>query len=83
MMGERRREQLADLAHERWAGWISHVLRKGEWVEGGSVVIPSWVVERYQRLAATPYAELTEDEKDSDRREADRMLAVMGEVWDG
>jgi hypothetical protein len=49
--------------------------------EGGraTTIIPDWAVERWQRQIATDYADLTEEEKDSDRREADKFLALLEE----
>ncbi len=72
------REQLAALAHEQWSGWMEHVFRKTEHPFGTPLhVIPKWAEENWQRQMRTPYAELSEKEKDSDRREADRVLALV------
>lgn len=42
-------------------------------------MIPAWAVERWRRQVATSYAELSEKEKDSDRKEADRVLEIVAE----
>lgn len=42
-----------------------------------SGVIPPWAVARWMRQMNTPYADLPEEEKELDRDEADRMLAIM------
>jgi hypothetical protein len=44
----------------------------------GSLIIAPALVERWQRQMATPYADLSEEEKASDRAEADRVLALIG-----
>jgi hypothetical protein len=40
-------------------------------------VIPKWAVERWKRQMMTNYVDLPESEKQSDRDEADKMLAIM------
>jgi hypothetical protein len=70
------REQLADYAHAAWAGWMNYLFDKCE-IAGDTLVIPAWAVERWERQANTPYGELPEQEKESDRKEADRMMAIM------
>lgn len=61
------REELADLAHEQWSGWMRYLF--DNWSDDS--------VARWQRQMETPYAGLSEEEKDSDRKEADRVLAVL------
>lgn len=72
------REALAEYAHEAWSGWMEYMFSKGEygWADG-EWVMPKWAVERWQRQMSTPYAELPEEEKESDRAEADKMLAIV------
>jgi hypothetical protein len=74
------REKLAELAHEQWSGWMEYLFSKGTFNEDGTWTMPAWAVERWSRQMKTPYAELDEQEKDSDRSEADRFLAVMQTV---
>ena len=71
------RERLAALAHTMWSGWMNYLFSKCEFWSDGSARIPPWAVERWKRQAATPYAELPEDEKQSDRAEADKMIAIL------
>jgi hypothetical protein len=73
------REALAEYAHEAWSGWMKYMFSKTmrESITGGEI-IPAWAVERWQRQLSTPYADLPEEEKESDRAEADKMLAIMG-----
>ena len=46
--------------------------------EDGSVTIPQELVERWERQTATPYAELSGPEQDSDRKEADKFINLLG-----
>jgi hypothetical protein len=48
--------------------------------KSAGVVIPPWAVERWTRQMTTPYADLTEEEKESDRAEADKMLAIVARL---
>jgi len=71
------REGLAEYAHDAWAGWMKYMFEKGTLNEDGTYTMPAWAVMRWQRQANTPYAELPEEEKESDRLEADRMIEIM------
>jgi hypothetical protein len=72
------REKLAALAHDQWAGWMKHLFRKCQFNPDGTATIPKWAVDRWMRQMATDYDALSEDEKESDRREADRYLGILG-----
>lgn len=74
------RERLAEYAHEAWSGWMDYLFSKclnGTVIEG-SAVLPPEFVQRWTRQANTPYADLPENEKASDRAEADKMMAIVG-----
>lgn len=70
------REELADLCHRQWSGWHEYLLSKCHVNPDGSVTIPKRFAERWYRQMKTAYADLTEAERDSDRAEADRFLAL-------
>lgn len=70
------RERIADLCHEQWSGWMDYLFSKGTFSEDGTWTMPAWAVERWKRQAETPYAKLSESEQDSDRKEADKFLAI-------
>ena len=74
-----RRIRLADYAHQAWTGWMRYLFEKSRANEDGSVTIPSWAVERWQRQMNTSFADLPTDEQASDFIEADRMI----EAWQG
>ena len=66
--GERElREKLAELAHSQWSGWMEWMLKNLD-----DVHIKNW-----KRQMNTPYDKLSEREKDSDRKEADKYLQVL------
>lgn len=76
------REQLAALAHEQWAGWMRYLFSKSIEVGDGNEEIPSHLVQRWMRQMDTSYTDLPENEKDSDRAEADKMLALFRQIDD-
>ena len=78
-------ESLADYAHEAWSEWMRYLLMHasiGPTARFGDraqcLVIPSEWHDRWDRQVSTPYANLTEVEKDANRKEARRMIAL---VW--
>lgn len=71
------REELADYAHEAWSGWMKYLFEKSVEEPDGTVTIPAWAVKRWRRQATTIYKDLPEEEKESDREEADRMLEIV------
>lgn len=78
------REQLAALAHEQWSGWMRYLFGCLEYAadadaEPRLITLSSY--ERWKRQTRTPYAELTEAEKESDRKEADRVLALCSSIY--
>ena len=85
-MGDDKREALADLEHQQWAHWTRYMLKTLEpllspnlrWnpdVRGNAEA----ALERWLRQINTPYADLTEKEKDSDREWADKVLEITGQ----
>ena len=76
------REQLAALAHQQWSGWMKYLFSKGAFNEDGTWTMPAWAVQRWQRQMNTACAALPDDEKESDRFEADKVLALLDEASD-
>jgi len=75
--GETLREDLSNLAHEQWSGWMKHLFKQSTKNEDGTVTIPQWAVEKWERQMNTPYGELSEQEQNLDRNEADRVLEII------
>lgn len=73
------REQLADYAHNAWAGWMKYMFDFGTLHEDGTFTINADKVERWMRQAHTSYADLPDAEKDSDRKEADAILDLINQ----
>lgn len=86
------REKLAAMCHDQWKGWMRYIFfncdpdRPRGWDTGNSI-IPRWAVERWTRQMDTDYKDLPEDEKESDRTEADKFIKLLkdnsGEISDG
>lgn len=73
------KERLAGYAHAAWSGWMNYMFSKCEPGPNGTLIIPAWAVERWTRQMTTAYTDLPEEEKRSDRDEADKMLGIMWE----
>lgn len=76
-------EKLADYAHEAWSGWMKYLFKVSDDFGDESVVITPSHVKRWRRQMSTPYADLPDHEKESDRVEARKMLEVMHNHKDG
>ncbi len=73
------REETADLCHQQWIDWMEYLFDKGTFNKDGTWTMPVWAVDRWKRQMNTPYSELSENEQNSDRKEADKFLALLGE----
>jgi len=73
---EELREQLAAIEHQRWADWQQYMHSLCT-VTADGLAIPAKLAERWERQIGTPYANLTEVEKDSDREQVDRYWPVV------
>jgi hypothetical protein len=74
---ERLIEKLANIEHERWSGWQKYLHSLCHKEENGELTIPKYCVERWERQINTPYSELSEEEKESDRIEARKTLPII------
>lgn len=63
----RQRESLAELEHEQWAHWTKYMLDN----------LTDANIARWKKQIATPYKDLSEKEKDSDREWADKVLKLL------
>ncbi len=63
-------ERLAALEHDRWSGWMKWMF--ANWTPDNLI--------RWFRQMTTPYSNLPEYEKESDRKEVRRTLQILGIV---
>ncbi|MEE7493093.1 hypothetical protein [Methylobacterium oryzae] len=70
-------EELAAIEHERWAHWQRYMHGKAEKQADGSLVLPAHLVDQWERQIETPYAELSDAEKDSDREQVQKYLPTI------
>lgn len=70
-------DDLASIEHERWAHWQRYMHGKGVAQSDGSLLIPAHLVAQWERQIATPFAALSEQEKDSDREQVQRYLPLL------
>ena len=70
-------EALADKEHASWSHWMHHLFSKGTFHIDGSFTIEADSVYRWLQQAETPYAELTEPEKQSDRNEVAKIIPII------
>ena len=71
------REELAELAHSQWSGWMDYLFGKCQQGDNGTLIIPKWAVDRWKRQSHSSFADLSENERESDRAEADKFIALL------
>ena len=70
-------EKLAGIEHEGWARWqkyLHSVCTKGP---NGTLIIPKDKVDRWERQINTKYEDLSDKEKESDRKEVRKLLPLV------
>lgn len=60
-------EKLADLEHQQWAHWTQYMLNN----------LTEENIARWRRQIETPYNNLSEKEKESDRKWAKKVLSLI------
>jgi hypothetical protein len=69
--------ELAAVEHERWSHWQRYMHSKGVRQADGSLILPSELVDRWERQAVTDYHSLPETEQESDREQVNRYLPII------
>lgn len=77
MSNEELMERLAAIEHERWADWQRYLQSKCITNSDGTLTIPEWAVTHWTRQINTPYDQLTEQEKESDREQVRRYWNLI------
>ena len=67
------REACAAVQHEIWSHWMKYLFAQCESVEGGWLIPSDKATQQVQQMN-TPYGELSEDEKERARHQADKIL---------
>ena len=77
-------ELLADLEHERWSNWQSYLHSKLYEIDNKDIsfnhhlkILPTEMYNHWERQINTPYSQLTEKEKQSDREEVKKTLRTL------
>ncbi len=70
-------EKLADIEHKRWSSWQKYLHSKCIKNSDGSLTIPASYVKHLEKLINTPYVNLTEEEKESDRAEVRKYWNII------
>lgn len=70
-------EELAAIEHERWSHWQRYL--HDQCVDGpnGSLIIPAEQARRWSKQMNTPYGQLSDDERESDREQVRRYLPLI------
>ncbi len=72
------REKLSDIQHEIWSNWMTHLFKVTISNDDGTYTIPVDKVNHWKRQISTPYNRLSESEKNSDRKQANKILNIIG-----
>jgi hypothetical protein len=79
-------ESGASIEHDRWARWQKHMFSKmveeerfeeGSHFKTGNYILPKEFVDRWFRQIDTHYSELSEAEKESDRKESRTYIPLV------
>lgn len=71
------REEVAALCHLQWVHWMKHLFKQGVFHPNGTFTINKKSVDLWLTQNSSYYFELSEVEKNSDRRQADKFLEVF------
>jgi hypothetical protein len=70
-------EKVAEVQHAIWAHWMTYLFSVSIDNGDGSFTIPAEKVERWKRQMSTPYYDLPEEEKVSDREQSRKVVESL------
>jgi len=73
-------EKGANLEHQRWAKWQEYLHSKCIKNKDGSLTIPIEFVKHWESQIVSPYSDLSEREKESDRKEVIKYLPLINQL---
>lgn len=70
-------EELAAVEHERWSHWQRYLHSKCVRQPDGSLLLPADLVARWEKQVDTKYADLDDQERESDREQVRKYLPLI------
>jgi hypothetical protein len=70
-------EELSAAQHDSWSNWQRYLHSVSKRKRNGDIVIPASLVDRWERQIATEYKDLSESEKESDRKEVKKYFRLI------
>lgn len=70
-------EKLANYEHDRWSRWQKYLFSKCSQNKDGSMTIPKKFVDRWNKQINTSYFDLSNEEQESDKKEAIEILKII------
>lgn len=73
-------EKGANIEHIRWAKWQEYVFSICKLNKDGTAIIPKWAIDQWTRQINTNYADLSDSEKESDKKEVRSYIPIIEEL---
>jgi len=71
---------MAALQHAIWTHWMEYLFSVSVQNTDGTVTIPEALVNRWKRQASTPYESLPLGETESDKEQAEKVIALLDQL---
>lgn len=72
-------ERVAAFCHSQWSGWVRYLFSKSSYVGDGDCLIPRELAHRWWRQMSLDYKNLSEGEREKDRKEVRGFFAALAE----